>query len=352
MHAHVFFVHALTPIHIGNDIGLGAINLPTMREVHTGYPVLPGSSIKGVLRGQARDRPGLDIIKLFGPERGAEEDRRGDLAFGDAQLLALPVRSLYGTFAWLTCPFALARLARDLTQIGKRLPPVTLERPGEALTPDDTSALTPEQPAGRRPDAREDGARGERPHEQHPAAGRRNGPREDGPRGERRAREQPVAADRGRSDPAQPPDATRRVVFLEDFALTARADSGLAAAAGEILELAAGDPARTRGVPELDRDFFRRRLLCVHDDLFAHFARVGLEVRARVKLDEDTGTAAKSGPWTEEHLPAESLLCGLVVGRHESPTCLAPLLGELRIGGRATLGLGRARMTLSSNRTR
>jgi CRISPR/Cas system CMR subunit Cmr4 (Cas7 group RAMP superfamily) len=347
MHAHVFLVHALTPIHIGNDIGLGAINLPTMREVHTGYPVLPGSSIKGVLRGQARDRPGLDIVKLFGPERGAEEDRRGDLAFGDAQLLALPVRSLYGTFAWITCPFALARLARDLKQIGKHLPPVTLQHPGEALTPDDTSALTPEQPAGRRHDAREDGARGERPHEQLPATGRRNGAREDGPRGERRAREQPVAdrrhdaADRG--DPAPPPDATRRVVFLEDFALTARPDHALAHAAREILELAS---------PQLDRDFFRRRLLCVHDDLFAHFARVGLEVRARVKLDEDTGTAAKSGPWTEEHLPAESLLCGLVVGRHESPTCLAPLLGELRIGGRATLGLGRAHMTLSSTRTR
>lgn len=281
MQSQIFLIHALTPIHIGNDIGLGAINLPTMREVHTGYPVIPGSSIKGVLREQFRDRPEV-AQRLFGPERGAEADARGDLAFGDAQLLALPVRSLYGTFAWVTCPHALARFARDLKLTGESIEVPKLERSKDdhALVPSHISALTSGTAPGQ--------------------------------------------------------------VFLEDFTLTAEKTPVLDKIATAIAEL--GVKSR-----QLDAEFLKQRLLCVHDDLFAHFARTCLEVRARVKIDHTTGTAAASGPWTEEHLPAETLLCGLVVGRTEKPTVLEQALGaELRFGGRATLGLGRACMTLSS----
>src|SRR5262249_47334769 len=66
---------------------------------------------------------------------------------------------------------------------------------------------------------------------------------------------------------------------------------------------------------EAARAFFSARLVVVKDDYFGFFSRTATEIRHRVKIDSDTGTAASSGPWTEEHIPAEALLHGLVLGR-------------------------------------
>src|SRR5439155_954829 len=42
----------------------------------------------------------------------------GALSVADARLLLFPMRSLKGTFAWLSCPFALKRLKRDVEDSG------------------------------------------------------------------------------------------------------------------------------------------------------------------------------------------------------------------------------------------
>jgi len=114
-------LHCLAPLHCGTGQGVAGIDLPIQRERHTGWPVIPGSSIKGVLRDAARQAcdgdpaaqdGNADVIALFGPDSGAAELGLGALSFGDARLLAFPVRSLCGTFAWLTCPLALQGLAR------------------------------------------------------------------------------------------------------------------------------------------------------------------------------------------------------------------------------------------------
>lgn len=98
---------AITPVHSGSgQTSAGLIDLPIAREIATNFPVLPASSIKGVFRDGRED---TESNEQFGSPEAA-----GTLSFTDARLLCLPVRSYAGTFAFLTCPFILNRLGRDL----------------------------------------------------------------------------------------------------------------------------------------------------------------------------------------------------------------------------------------------
>ncbi|HIP72467.1 MAG TPA: type III-B CRISPR module RAMP protein Cmr4, partial [Anaerolineae bacterium] len=111
MNAKLVFVYALTPLHPGTGRGIGVIDLPVARETATGIPYLPGSSFKGVLRDQCLDK---NMRKsLFGPDTDNASDHAGAVQFSDQRLLLMPVRSLAGTFAWVTSPFVLRRFARE-----------------------------------------------------------------------------------------------------------------------------------------------------------------------------------------------------------------------------------------------
>lgn len=108
-----FLLHALSPLHAGTGHAADVIDLPIARMKATNIPFLPGSSIKGVLRDARRVGDGDRTEAVFGPsnDRGAHA---GALVVGDARLLALPVRSFRGTFAWTTSPLLLALAKRDL----------------------------------------------------------------------------------------------------------------------------------------------------------------------------------------------------------------------------------------------
>ena len=43
-------IFSRTPVSVGAGSSVGAIDLPVMRERHTRIPIIPGSSVKGVLR--------------------------------------------------------------------------------------------------------------------------------------------------------------------------------------------------------------------------------------------------------------------------------------------------------------
>jgi CRISPR-associated protein Cmr4 len=102
---------AITPLHSGTgQSGAGVIDLPVAREVATGFPMIPASSIKGVLRDGRQD---AESKAWYGSLEAA-----GQLTFTDARLLCLPVRSYKGTFAYVTCPLVIGRLARDLAALG------------------------------------------------------------------------------------------------------------------------------------------------------------------------------------------------------------------------------------------
>lgn len=116
--AGLLFIHALTSLHPGSGTALGVVDLPVQRERHTHWPNIPGSSIKGVLKDQARRHKEPDLDIAFGPDTRNSDKHAGALSITDARLLAFPVRSLRGVFAWTTCPAALTRFTRDAALAG------------------------------------------------------------------------------------------------------------------------------------------------------------------------------------------------------------------------------------------
>lgn len=125
----VLFYRSLTGLHVGNGSSLGIVDLPIYREAHTDFPMIPSSSIKGVLRA----RYGIDKLKLKPsdidkiPEENdklegdkkkffelfGKTDSEGKIILTDAKILLFPVKSLKGIFAWITCPMVLKRFQED-----------------------------------------------------------------------------------------------------------------------------------------------------------------------------------------------------------------------------------------------
>lgn len=104
-------IFARTPVSVGAGSTVGAIDLPVMRERHTRIPIIPGSSVKGVLRDlwNTKDANGkIEQQDIFG-----EGKKAGKVMIGEARVLAFPVRSARGMFAWVTSPLALERFKRD-----------------------------------------------------------------------------------------------------------------------------------------------------------------------------------------------------------------------------------------------
>lgn len=130
------FLIAETPVHAGSGNDLGYIDNPIQREKHTGYPKIEGSSLKGALRQSFEAKADstdkwIKINKVFGydddlPKEykndvessfGDKKDFAGAIGFTDARILLFPVKSLKGTFAWVTCPRVLAKFKKELTEI-------------------------------------------------------------------------------------------------------------------------------------------------------------------------------------------------------------------------------------------
>ena len=143
MEQKIFHLHAISGLHVGTGQGTGVIDLPIARERATNLPQVPGSGSKGVLRDELD--PGSSVpdketqnnfLALFGPEAGDKaSEYAGAIAVGDGRLLALPVRSWNGTFAWASCPLILQRYQRDMQGTNNKDVPATVP------TPDQNSAL-------------------------------------------------------------------------------------------------------------------------------------------------------------------------------------------------------------------
>ena len=116
----VMFLYAVSPVHMGAGSATGIIDNPIQRERHTNHPCFAGSGIKGAVRhGFTAVRGDLGLIDLlFGPEAGTRELHAGAVSFGDAQLVAFPVRCLKNGYVYATCQQALARTQRLLALVG------------------------------------------------------------------------------------------------------------------------------------------------------------------------------------------------------------------------------------------
>jgi len=128
MTKHLLTLYTRTPLHVGCGTSVDVVDLPIMRERITKFPVIPGSSLKGVLLQAAREhfengtharKDGLpaEAKLLFGAIEEGDDKKQtsnaGCVQIMEAKLLAFPVRSLAGCFAWITCPAVLRRFQRD-----------------------------------------------------------------------------------------------------------------------------------------------------------------------------------------------------------------------------------------------
>lgn len=118
------YLHALTPVHSGTGQAVAVVDLPIAREKATGWPIIPASSLKGVLRDALSNDNNKGWIDLaFGKDvRSEEQGEAGVFCFTDQRILCLPVRSYFGTFAYATCPLVLQRLVRDMRAFGVQPP--------------------------------------------------------------------------------------------------------------------------------------------------------------------------------------------------------------------------------------
>ncbi|MCX8156282.1 MAG: type III-B CRISPR module RAMP protein Cmr4 [Verrucomicrobiae bacterium] len=119
MEEKILYLFTRTPLHVGAGASVGAIDQPIIRERHTGFPIIPATSLKGTFADEWNEsQPGSKVERsdegkwLFG-ETDANNAAAGAIQFTEAKLLAFPIRSAKGSFAWITCPLILRRAVRD-----------------------------------------------------------------------------------------------------------------------------------------------------------------------------------------------------------------------------------------------
>ncbi|HXF64241.1 MAG TPA: type III-B CRISPR module RAMP protein Cmr4 [Caldilineaceae bacterium] len=297
LNARLYFVHALSPLHAGTGQGIGAIDLPIARERATHLPYFPGSGVKGALRDLCRRDPTYKAKEsnIFGPDTNNASDYAGSVILSDLRLLLLPVRSLAGTFAWVTSPYLLRRLMRDAGDAGQTPPPLP-EPP--AMSKNEVQCLTIPNAAIRL------------------TAGQQ----------------------------------TR--VYLEDLDLTPRE---LTVAEGETHPVAAWAKWLAPLIWPHDQEWqtmLPERLCIVPDDVLGFLAATAIEVIPRIRLEPTAKTVDTGGLWYEEALPTESVLAGLAAATEVKATAkevfdaLEALSRDaLQLGGKATIGRGLCRLS-------
>ncbi|WP_127958215.1 type III-B CRISPR module RAMP protein Cmr4 [Serratia microhaemolytica] len=233
----VYHLFSQTVLHCGAGQSIGIVDQPIARERASNLPIVPGSTVRGVLKAHISQQNATLVTALFGNEKSnSESSVAGALSITDAHLLLLPVRTVYGILAYATCPFILQRYKKEL-KLGAEF---------KVPTPEDNQALYP--------------------------------------------RDNPNHRD--------------HLMVLEDLDLNAKPCEATQQWADQIAQTiypAGGD----------DRRNLNKRIIVLPDSVFAFLAETATEIRTRIRIDQATGVVAKGALWTEEHLPAESVLWGV-----------------------------------------
>ena len=302
MQTQIFHLQNLSALHVGTGQGVGVVDLPIARSKSTNLPLVPGSAIKGVLRDELASQNFLqenDIKTLFGPDTSLEDAHAGAIAFGDANLLLLPIRSFAGTVAYATCPFILRQYKRDNTT-----KTADLQIPQLAGSDDDTVSA--------------------------------------------RVTARSSLIVRG----------TDRIA-LEDLDIQAYDNDSTQKWADAITESLYPDNSKDY---EDWRTQVASRFVILPDDIFSFLADTATEVRTRIRIDRKTRTVQQGALWTEENLPADSVFWGVIgvsqsrkKSDDRSAQDLADLLPtqevKIQIGGKHTVGRGFCRLLLNANNT-
>lgn len=282
----IFHLNNVTALHVGTGQGVGVVDLPIARSKATNLPIVPGSAIKGVLRDELRDKMSLDekdINVLFGKDKDA--DYAGAVAFGDANLLILPIRSFAGTVAYATCPYILKQYQRDVANDLKALENLK----GAALVSNESVLVV-----------------------------------------------------------------QNSTIALEDLDIQSKQDANAQEWAGFIAEQLYPDSVADA---QSWREEFIKRFVVLPDNIFSFLADTATEIRTRIRIDRETRMVVDGALWTEENLPAESVLWGVLgvsqsrdKNNKKSAKDLAQLLPKeeitIQIGGKHTVGRGFCRLLI------
>jgi len=279
-----YLLKVLTPLHIGAGQGLGHVDLPIVREAHTNFPYIPGTSLKGALRNleinqvaRARgEKPSqveerltknkfdqkeediLRLAKIFGVAgEGAEEGKEvgaGKVLFSDAFIVLFPVKSAKGVFSLTTCPYVINRFF-ELLGIEQRVNEVPEGKVKVLSTKDHKNLIN------------------------------------------------------------------NNKLLLEEFVFEAEESEELK----KFVEL----------VGTFVGEENKRRIVCVNDTDFMDFVSNYTEVQTHIKINLDTGTVKEGALWTEEYVPAESIFAFSLVFLEEldfTPPTTFHLGGDITTG--------------------
>lgn len=293
----LYTIKTRSGLHCGIGQGLSDIDLPTAKESVSGYPFIPGSSIKGVLRDQFSGSANKEAFEAsFGRDAKEEGDLdfASALSFGDARLICLPVRSYFGTFAYLASPYSLNILAEALGRTERTDIPSLPSYPStretdtyRASVPTDTKLLSK--------------------------------------------------------------NFTERVL-LEDLDLLVDQESsetaGEWAAAIARLLFPLEDDHSSQG-----REMFSQRFMIADDDVMSFLCETALPVATRIRIKQKSGVVDKGALFLEEFVPPEAIFLGQIFadqgyGRYQHLTAenlfnfVCSRAIDCQVGGNATTGRG------------
>jgi CRISPR-associated protein Cmr4 len=133
MTTNLTYLYLLSPLHTGGTTQEGNL-VGIAREVHTDFPYMPSSTIRGRLRASTTQEKRTtlwgntldDVTQAVQENENQKRDAnliQGSLWVGDAAILWFPVPSLSHGVVWVSSPFLLQRWSR-LTNPGLTIPNV------------------------------------------------------------------------------------------------------------------------------------------------------------------------------------------------------------------------------------
>jgi len=290
MQQKIYHLHTISGLHVGTGQGIGVIDMPIARERASNLPLVPGSGIKGVLRDECR------IEKPTEETEDTEKEKYFDyLALFGPEAKDNNASEYAGALAVGDAHLLCLPIRSWRGTFAWVTCPMILQRYKRDLKIEKNIPI---------PDDR-----------------------------------QALHADATKLCEGVENNA---MVYLEDLDLTAKTGAEEWA-----------DYISSRVFDDEWKNLFKERFLIVADNVFDFLSETATEIRARIKIEEDTRTVKAGALWYEEYLPAETILWGeLAVDRAKdgSEKTADDLLKQLsktntriQIGGNATIGAGQVR---------
>lgn len=303
----IYILHCMSPVHVGAGQGVGAIDMPMIREKVTQWPYIPGSSVKGVHREYFRSRnydhewmgaafgiPGAGGTEIVS-EGSDFNGNAGALVMSDARMLAFPVASGHGTFAYVTCPLVLKRLYRDLqaTTVFDKTQKVidVIAKIADMKLQNDCGLVYYESIIWEN-------------------------------------------------------NEDSKKVILEEFDVKVEHEQDLSNLVDWIAKVSFPQD-------KISQTMFKERVILVSDEAFQYFVTMCSEVVPRIRIKEGVKIVEQGALWNEEYLPVESILYGIIwcdpspnlTKQEVHKRLMKPFSNQifLQIGGNATVGKGRVR---------